>query len=144
MPNNSITSVTTKKYLETIRQASNYPTFRAFVSFMTLLMFVLAGLIVVVAVGTGQMGVIGAALIGALCLALISKVIAEVSLMIADIADSTIYTSANQIFLKSQPTADEGQSSQVLEPEQPNYAPPLMANEEENKLPIAEKVKRWW
>ena len=111
---------------------------------MTLLMYALAVLIIVIAVSVGQMNALGLAVIGAICIALVGKIVAEVSLMVADIADATIYTSANQMHSKLQSTENDFQHSNVIEPEKPNYAPSFMANEEENKLPISEKIKRWW
>ena len=143
MPKSSQKSAGANKYLLTIRNSSNYPTFRAFVSFMTLLMFGLSVLIVVVAIASGQINVIGASLIGAACLAIISKVVSEVSLMIADIADSTIYTAAHQLMPQSQ-SLDTGESSELSESGVPNYEKPMMTNEQENNLPISEKLKRWW
>ena len=68
---------------------------------MTLLVYVLSGFIVAISVSYGQMKEFGAALIGAVCLALLGKVIAEISLMVADIADSTIYTSSKQFQLSN-------------------------------------------
>ena len=106
------TNSNTKRFLETIRQETSYPTFRAFVSTMTLLVYVLSGFIVAISVAYGQMKEFGAALIGAVCLALLGKVIAEISLMIADIADSTIYTSSKQ-FQHSNSASFESKSGDV-------------------------------
>lgn len=144
MTEKSINGIDTRQFLNHLRASSNYPTFRAFVSVMTLLVYALAALIIVLALSVGKMESLGLAVIGAICITLIGKIVAEVSLMVADIADSTIYTSANQIHPKLQSLENEFQSSQVTETKETNYTPPFMANEEENKLPITEKIKRWW
>ena len=79
-----------QKYLEAIRNNSCYPTFRGFVGFFTLIGYLIAAVIAIGSIFSGQ---IGAILIGcavATITALLFRVAKEMSLMLADIADATI------------------------------------------------------
>ena len=85
-----------QKYLDRIRSDSAYPAFRSVVNIIALLLYAVGILLLLAGVLTG-FGVVGggtnvAALIGGIVLGLfyviLGKIIREVSLMLADVADS--------------------------------------------------------
>ena len=79
-----------KAYLNSIREESCYPTFRAFVTVATVLTYIVAVLVIIAGFISGQGGGILIGIVVAVVIVLIAKVGQEVSLMIADIADATI------------------------------------------------------
>ena len=86
-----------QKYLDKLRINSSYPTFRGFVNSLATAGYVLAGLIVLVAVFAGLAGGsvtsfgIGAVMtVLGVIIGLFFRAAKEASLMLADIADATL------------------------------------------------------
>ena len=78
-------------FVTELRVQSLYPTFRSLINLGAWLLYCLAALIIVVAFNTSAF--IGA-LIGGLVLIVFTKVMQEVSLMVADLADASIVIAA--------------------------------------------------
>ncbi len=84
------------KYLAQLRGNSQYPTFRGFVTFLSLLGYVAAALIAGAGFMTGQAFSALVGIVIGIIVGILAKTGQEVSLMIADIADATIDSAANE------------------------------------------------
>ncbi|MCW4455944.1 hypothetical protein OK348_14225 [Flavobacterium sp. MXW15] len=77
-------------HLGNLRASSCYPAFRAFIAVFTIAGYIVSAIFALVGFFSGSTFGVLASLIGAVIIALLVKVSAEASLMIADIADATI------------------------------------------------------
>ena len=83
-----------RQHLESIRNKTCYPTFRGFIQIFVLLGYLIAAAVAGVGIITGRPGTIAIAVGSAIVIALLFRVAQEMSLMLADIADVTIDSSA--------------------------------------------------
>lgn len=88
-----------RQHLEAIRSNTCYPTFRGFIQVFTLLGYLAAAVVAGVGVVTGRPGTIAIAVGVAILIGLVFRVAQEMSLMLADIADVTIDSSARSTSL---------------------------------------------
>jgi hypothetical protein len=84
-------------YLNEIRSTSCYPAFRKFTDIATVLLFILAALIAIAGVASGQgIGILVGSVVAAI-IVLLAIVAKELSLMIVDIADATIEVAGRRL-----------------------------------------------
>ena len=86
-----------RQHLEAIRSNSCYPTFRGFVQVFTLLGYLGAAVFAAAGLMSGQAGAMFIAIAIGIIAALLVRMGKEVSLMLADIADTTIASSARSV-----------------------------------------------
>ena len=86
----------TNDFLKTIRKDSNYPTFRTFIAVMTFLIYLLAAVFFVHSANTLHISEFLLPFITTVTVVLVGKFLSEVSLMVVDIADSSIFTASKQ------------------------------------------------
>ena len=86
-----------RQHLEAIRSDSCYPTFRGFVQVFTLLGYLGAAVFAAAGMMSGQVGAMLIAIAIGIIAALLVRMGKEVSLMLADIADTIIASSARAI-----------------------------------------------
>lgn len=84
-----------RQHLEAIRSNSCYPTFRGFVNVFTRLGYLCAAFFTAGGLRSGDLGTMLIAIAIAIVAALLVRMGKEVSLMLADIADTTIASSAS-------------------------------------------------
>ncbi|OWQ93512.1 hypothetical protein CDN99_03325 [Roseateles aquatilis] len=80
-------------YLASLRRNTAYPTFRGFIALVKWLTYILGGVCVAVGIMAGPFGMVGGIVAG-LVLLVMGRIGAEVSLMMADMADASIDTAA--------------------------------------------------
>ncbi|MFC7461547.1 hypothetical protein [Hydrogenophaga defluvii] len=124
------------EYLNHIRNQSAYPTFRAFIQIIHIIVIIIAAGIAVSGLFISKEAIIPLILLGAL-IYIAGKIATEVSLMVADTADSTIEKGSRDWKRPTNEINNEKQTAETNQPIPPNQAEQIISVAK----PISEQAK---